>query len=279
MVVKPWARILRICCVVVLLGGVSLSAQTIYWKMDHIRDANGVEIAVATPAPSDYTAPTAPTNLTNSTPSDSSVTLSWGESTDSESGHSGMAGYRIYRFNVPVAIVGPTTLTFTDNTLQPGTTYVYKVAAFDKAGNQSSFTDGGTDSFTTSGVPAAPGNLHANRASSGLAINLYWSDHSLSETGFKIERKAWSSGSFAQIATVSANVSIYSDGSVAGGTVYYYRVRAYNGNGNSDYSNEANACNCASGSGALSASGFAVSSALAPHDRHGGRCRHCAAFH
>jgi len=41
---------------------------------------------------------------------------------------------------------------------------------------------------------------------------------------------------FAQIATVGANKTTYTDGGNAQGT-YYYRVRAYNGAGDSTYSN------------------------------------------
>lgn len=46
---------------------------------------------------------------------------------------------------------------------------------------------------------------------------------------------------FTQIATVGANIRTYTSGSLTTGVRYYYRVRAYNANGNSTYSNTANA--------------------------------------
>jgi titin len=84
-----------------------------------------------------------------------------------------------------------------------------------------------------------PSNLTATPISYSQ-INLTWQDNSGDETGFEIERKT-GSDSYAQIATVGANVVRYSDTDLSAGTTYYYRVRAYNTAGNSDYSNEASA--------------------------------------
>jgi hypothetical protein len=92
-------------------------------------------------------------------------------------------------------------------------------------------------------------------------------DNSNNETGFKIERSLSGGASgWTQIATVGANVTSYVDNSVCasadsldhglafvtwsgergvasppGGSSYYYRVRAYNAGGNSNYSNTASA--------------------------------------
>jgi len=70
-------------------------------------------------------------------------------------------------------------------------------------------------------------------------IYLILIDNSYGETGFKIERKTGSEGTYIQIATVDANVTSYIDTGLSGGTTYYYRVMAYNSSGNSSYSNEA----------------------------------------
>ena len=48
-------------------------------------------------------------------------------------------------------------------------------------------------------------------------------------------------GTFAQIATVGANVKTYANTGLSSYTSYYYRVRAYNAAGNSAYSNTASA--------------------------------------
>lgn len=89
--------------------------------------------------------------------------------------------------------------------------------------------------------PAAPANL-AVIAVSSSQINLTWTDSDNTEQGFKIERCAGIGCSdFAQVATVGANVTSYSNTGLTASTSYSYRVRAYNAAGDSDYSNTASA--------------------------------------
>ena len=83
--------------------------------------------------------------------------------------------------------------------------------------------------------PAAPTNLAANAPDSST-VNLTWTDNSNNESGFIIERKTGSGGTYAQIAMVGANVTSYADQSVTAATTYFYRVRAMNDAGASAYS-------------------------------------------
>jgi len=94
-----------------------------------------------------------------------------------------------------------------------------------------------TEMVSPSGL-TAPSNLAATAASS-TQTNLAWTDNSSNETGFRIERKTGATGTWAEIATTGANVASYSNSGLTAGTVYYYRVRAYNSVGTSGYSNEA----------------------------------------
>ena len=86
-------------------------------------------------------------------------------------------------------------------------------------------------------VVTAPSNLSATATAADQA-SLSWQDNSSDETGFRIERKS-GSGAYAQIATVTANATAYSDNGLAPATAYTYRVRAYTASNNSAYSNEA----------------------------------------
>src|SRR5204863_2476 len=61
---------------------------------------------------------------------------------------------------------------------------------------------------TPTPTPAAPTNLTAT-AGSATQVNLSWTVNSTNQTGFKIERSG-DGTTFAQIATVGANVSTYS---------------------------------------------------------------------
>lgn len=87
-------------------------------------------------------------------------------------------------------------------------------------------------------APAAPSSLTAT-AVSGTEIDLSWTDNSANETGFKIEQSADGSTGWSQIDTVAQNVTSYHNTGLSAGDTWYYRVRAYNGVGNSPYSNTA----------------------------------------
>ncbi|TCT24002.1 M12 family metallo-peptidase [Thiobaca trueperi] len=84
--------------------------------------------------------------------------------------------------------------------------------------------------------PAVPSDLTAT-AASATAINLSWTDNSDNETGFKIERKTGTNGSWSQIATTAANATSHTNTGLTAGQTYLYRVRATNSAGNSAYSN------------------------------------------
>ena len=73
-----------------------------------------------------------------------------------------------------------------------------------------------------------------NRAAAA-DIALSWIDNSNNETGFLIERKTGTNGTFAQIATVGANVRSYVNAGLAASTTFCYRIRAYNSAGFSAY--------------------------------------------
>jgi hypothetical protein len=76
-------------------------------------------------------------------------------------------------------------------------------------------------------VPGAPTGLTAT-AASATRVNLAWTDASTSEDGFTIERAPGTTTTFANVGSVAANVTTFSDLTVQASTTYTYRVRAFN---------------------------------------------------
>lgn len=88
-------------------------------------------------------------------------------------------------------------------------------------------------------APAAPTNLTA-AAVSGGQVNLSWTNPANNQTGFLIERSP-DGANFSQIASTIGATTTYSDTGLAATTTHSYRVRAYNADARSDYSNVASA--------------------------------------
>jgi hypothetical protein len=98
--------------------------------------------------------------------------------------------------------------------------------------------------------PNAPSNLAAV-AKSSYRIDLSWNDNSDNEMGFEIQRRPEDNSTWTTVTTVSANVHNYTDTGLTPNTTYYYRVRAFNSAGNSQYCTPASATTLAPSQGEL----------------------------
>lgn len=88
-------------------------------------------------------------------------------------------------------------------------------------------------------TPDAPLNLLAEGESTS-EVRLRWTDRSVNETAFEIERFAFGfPGRFNRIAVVGADSTTFVDGGFAADSSGLYRIRAVNAAGASPYSNEA----------------------------------------
>ena len=185
--------------------------------------------------------PAAPSSLAATTVSSSQINLSWTDNANNENGFKIEQSTDGTNF-AQIAMLGSNTVSFSVTGLSASTTYFYRVASFNDAGNSAySNTASATTSAPLPPLPAAPSGLSAT-AVARTQINLSWSDNSGNENGFRIERcKNVSCTSFAQIAQVGAGVTAFADTTVSKNTAYNYRVRAFNAAGNSAYSNTASA--------------------------------------
>lgn len=92
--------------------------------------------------PSDNTSPSTPINLIATTISSSQIDLSWTASIDNVS----VTGYKIYRCQgsgctPSIQVATSSTTSYSDTNLSANTTYIYRVAAYDNAGNVSSYSN------------------------------------------------------------------------------------------------------------------------------------------
>ncbi len=180
--------------------------------------------------------PAAPTSLTATASACDQIDLTWTDNSDDEDGFKIERSENGVDFN-QIDTVGENVTTYSDTGLAEATQYWYRVRAYN-AGGDSAYSD--IDDATTPPCPAppnAPSNLTANAVACDQ-IDLAWIDNSNDEDGFSIERSI-DNVNFAEIGTVAPNVTSYSDTTVEGNTTYYYRVRAWNENGYSDYSDTA----------------------------------------
>ncbi len=184
--------------------------------------------------------PKAPRALTATAVSQGQIDLDWKD--NRESG----VTYYVYRsgtsgsYDFTDALATPSSSAYSDTTVAAGTTYYYVVTAGFAADSQSGPSNeaSATTPSAPGSPPDAPSNLTAT-ATGSTQIDLAWVDNAANEDGFRIERSE--GGGFSQIATVGANVTVYSNTGLAADTTYTYRVYAYNGSGASGYSNPASA--------------------------------------
>jgi PQQ enzyme repeat len=210
--------------------------------------------ATPTPTPTPCQAPIAPSGLTCTPISPTEIDLMWTDNSSSET------GFKIARSTdgvhfTQIAIVGADVRTYPSTLLTPETTYYYRVRSYLRCNNQhynSGFsnvascttfaaptpTPTPTPTPSPSPTPAPPSNLSATPGTC-LKIDLSWTDNSMDESGFKIERSQ-DNVRFNQIDTVAADTTSYTAQQGSSGR-RYFRVRAYNAAGNSPYSNTASA--------------------------------------
>lgn len=163
--------------------------------------------------PNDTTAPAAPSNL-GATPNATSIMLNWTASTDNY----GVTGYIVKRNGVTIGT--PSTSSFTDTGLTPGTTYAYSIQAYDAAANTSTAVTG---SFATLADTTAPSTVSSLNVSGRTThtITLSWAaaTDNVGVTGYAIYRNG------TQVATTAS--TSWTDSGRALATTYSYGVEAY----------------------------------------------------
>ena len=184
--------------------------------------ASRATAATAACAPTaDTQAPSSPTNLVRSGGTASSVSLTWGASTDNV----GVTGYGVYRDGTKIGDSAVTS--YTPTGLTCATSYTFAVDAADAAGNHSARGTivAATSACPTSQPPTAPTGL-GSLGRTGTSIVFAWqaSSDDVGVSGYRVYRDGVQLGS-----TTSTS---YSAGSLTCGTGYTFGVEAYDADGN-----------------------------------------------
>ena len=183
-----------------------------------------------------YTSLSSPSALSASPVSSSQIDLSWTDNSTIEDGFkierslNGSSGW------IEVGTNAANDNTFSNSGLSSGTTYYYRVYAYNSGGN-SGYSN--TTSTTTFSLPAAPTSLTAVPTTTSSA-NLAWTDNATNETGYRVERSLNGVNGWTQRGSdLGANSTAFTDTGLTYGQSYFYRVYAFNSGGNSGYSNVA----------------------------------------
>lgn len=200
----------------------------------------------ATPTPTppidpNVAKPYSPSQLMATTVSSTQINLTWTDNSTNESNfyierapdlaNSAFPGSPTIGTYVGIGTTNPNVTTYADTTVQPSTTYHYRVSARNAGGASAPTTaiTAATGSAPST-VPAAPANLTASAAAATI-VNLSWSDSS-NESYYILERSS-GGGAFTQVSAPGAGITTYQDINLLAATSYTYRIRAVNGAGQS----------------------------------------------
>jgi titin len=193
--------------------------------------ANGNGASAPSNSVSTTTIPSAPTGLIATVISATQVNLSW-NNVPGETGYTVQRSTNGTTWN-NIGTTAANVVTFSDTTASAGTTYQYRVVASNAAGSSAP-----SASVSATTIPAAP-TLTAT-AINATRIDLSWTNVA-GETGYVIERSPNGSSGWTQIGTTGVNVTTFQNTGLQFSTMYFYRVRAQNGSGQSVNSNTASA--------------------------------------
>lgn len=182
----------------------------------------------------DTTAPSVPAGLSATANGMDRVDVSWTASTDNV----GVTGYQVYRCtgtscSTYTQIGTPTGTTYGDTGLTAETTYRYRVAAVDAAGNVSAqATAVNVTTAQDSQAPTVPSGVSATATSiSQISVSWTASTDNIAVTGYRVYRCTGASCSnYAQVGTPTGTT--YNDTGLAVSTTYRYRISAIDARSN-----------------------------------------------
>ena len=228
-------------------------------------------------------APTTPSSISvpSSIMGGSTITVSWGASTDPDGNFEGYIVERSTNGGTSWTQIYQGSATSTTNTVAFGTdTVMYRVKAYDSEGESSSYKTSSQITVVNNTAPSAPPAITVpSDVKGGGSLVITWSASTDAEnnlSGYKLERCINGGSSWTQIYTGTALT--YTDTITKGWTSVQYRVKAYDPYSESGYTvsatrtvdnNTAPAITCSTANGGnlgTKTSGFSVSYSVSDAD-------------
>lgn len=191
--------------------------------------------------PAGVPAPAAPTALTGALQFGPLAVLTWADNSADETGFAlerATDGGAFVLIATPAASTAKTG-TYTDAAIGGGHTHVYRIRAVNGGGSS---IDSNLATVAVPSAPAAPSNLTATAVTvkKDSTVTLKWLDNSASENGFTLE---WATDlaftTNAGKTAVIPNATTATVPKLLPGTVYYFRLRAFNIGGTSAWTSVA----------------------------------------
>ncbi len=224
----PWAPLVVAAPTDTAYSDTGVLPSTTYFYRIVVVGAAGTDVltttpvGVATPAPQP---PAAPSGLSASMSAGlMEVALSWTDNADNEQGFIVERSANGGPWGAITGTLAANTVSYTDTTVSPNTTYDYRVVAVNGGGTAVS----NTVTLTTPNnavTVSAPTNTTATIRDANT-IRVRWNNTANNATGFVIERST-NGGPMLQVGTRNGTRrSRWNDGTVSGGNTYVYQVRA-----------------------------------------------------
>jgi len=180
--------------------------------------------------------PNAPTSLIISGHSKSAISINWKDNSNNESGFIIERSLTSSSGFVKVGNVQANITAFADISLQPGTTYYYRLNAIntDGASEYTSVLEAKTDPLQ---IPEPPTGLIASAISYNSA-SVLWTDNANNEVSFDMERCGPTDYSIKEILVIPGNSVTFTDTGLIMNSSYRFRIRSKNEDGASAWSNQ-----------------------------------------
>lgn len=198
-------------------------------------DLTSPDKKVRLPLPGDASFTVSPSSVSATAVSWNEIDLAWASSPSA-------SGYQVFRSTngatgayTQIAQVGANTSSYPNTGLAGSTQYCYEIRSFKVTGrNTTTYGTFSSPACATTAAPPVVAPSETDASPYGGSFRIRWKDNSANEDGFRVEQASSSNGTFSQVTSVGANVTIADVSAQYFEQTVCFRVVAYNSIGPSN---------------------------------------------